>query len=158
MSNNPYQSPPGTPYGQPYGAPPGPPPSSRVSGPAIGLMVTAVLGIITQAGSLLMNLLGLGAGAAAMGDGATAMDQQNAMAAMTSGGVGIAIALIEMVIGVVILIGALKMKNLQSYGFAMTAAILAMIPCISPCCLIGLPMGIWAIVVLVDPQVKASFT
>jgi len=62
------------------------------------------------------------------------------------------------VIGVVILLGALKMKNLQSYGFAMTAAILAMIPCLSPCCLLGFPMGIWAIAVLVDPQVKAAFT
>jgi hypothetical protein len=34
------------------------------------------------------------------------MDQQNAMAAMTSGGVGIAIGLVAMVIGVAILLGA----------------------------------------------------
>ena len=39
----------------------------------------------------------------------------------------------------------------------MTATILAMIPCISPCCLLGLPVGIWSLVVLLDENVKASF-
>jgi hypothetical protein len=33
-----------------------------------------------------------------------------------------------------------------------------MIPCISPCCLLGLPIGIWALVVLLKPEVKAAFT
>jgi hypothetical protein len=58
---------------------------------------------------------------------------------------------------VVIFMGAGKMKRLESYGFAMAVSIIAMIPCISPCCLIGLPMGIWALVVLLDPNVKAAF-
>ncbi len=33
----------------------------------------------------------------------------------------------------------------------------AMIPCVSPCCLLGLPLGIWALIVLVKPEVKAAF-
>lgn len=37
------------------------------------------------------------------------------------------------------------------------AAILAMIPCVSPCCLLGLPLGIWALIVLLKPEVKAAF-
>ena len=37
------------------------------------------------------------------------------------------------------------------------ASILAMIPCLSPCCLIGLPIGIWALVILMKPEVKAAF-
>jgi hypothetical protein len=32
-----------------------------------------------------------------------------------------------------------------------------MIPCLSPCCCLGLPIGIWALVVLLDNNVKASF-
>ena len=32
-----------------------------------------------------------------------------------------------------------------------------MVPCISPCCLVGLPIGIWALVVLNKPEVKGSF-
>jgi hypothetical protein len=38
---------------------------------------------------------------------------------------------------------------------AMTASILAMIPCVSPCCCIGLPIGIWCIIVL--QQAKPAF-
>ena len=37
------------------------------------------------------------------------------------------------------------------------ATIIAMVPCISPCCLVGLPIGIWALVVLMKPEVKAAF-
>jgi hypothetical protein len=32
-----------------------------------------------------------------------------------------------------------------------------MIPYISPCCCLGLPIGIWALVVLNNEQVKSSF-
>jgi hypothetical protein len=73
------------------------------------------------------------------------------------GPIGIVVAIISLVIGVVIILGGLKMKQLQSYGLAMTSAILAMIPCLSPCCLIGLPIGIWAIVVLNNAEVRAAF-
>src|SRR5262249_34964754 len=37
-----------------------------------------------------------------------------------------------------------------------TAAILAMLPC-TPACFVGLPMGIWALFVLLDPKVRAAF-
>jgi hypothetical protein len=60
------------------------------------------------------------------------------------------------VIDLVILIGGFRMKGLRSYGLAMTAAILAIIPCNS-CCLIGLPAGIWAVVALSNADVKAGF-
>jgi hypothetical protein len=50
------------------------------------------------------------------------------------------------------------MQKLQSYQFALTASIVAMVPCISPCCLFGLPFGIWALVVLNKPEVKSQFT
>ena len=49
------------------------------------------------------------------------------------------------------------MLSLRSYEFAMVAAILAMIPCLTPCCLLGLPFGIWAVVVLRKPGVKEYF-
>ncbi len=49
------------------------------------------------------------------------------------------------------------MKNLESRGLAMTAAVLAALPCISPCCIVGLPVGIWCINVMNDPVVKAVY-
>jgi hypothetical protein len=35
--------------------------------------------------------------------------------------------------------------------------ILVMIPCLSPCCILGIPIGIWGLIVLMDPNVKAAF-
>jgi hypothetical protein len=66
--------------------------------------------------------------------------------------------LIGLVVPIVVLLGTIRMEKLQSYGFAMTAAILSIIPCTSPCCfLIGTPIGIWALWVLTDPDVKNAF-
>jgi len=120
----------------------------RVKGPAIGLMVVAVLSIIMAIFSLVMNVVSGGMGVAAGGD--------QAMMSIMSGGVGIVFNILAIVMAAVIFFGALKMKNLQGYGLAMAATIIAMLPC-SACCIIGLPIGIWALVVLMDEDVKASF-
>jgi len=49
------------------------------------------------------------------------------------------------------------MKNLESYGWAMTACILGMLPCHS-CCILGLPFGIWGLTVIHKPEVKSQFS
>jgi hypothetical protein len=59
--------------------------------------------------------------------------------------------------GVLIILGALKMKKVESYNSAMAASIIAMIPCVSPCCILGLPFGIWALVILSKPEIKTAF-
>lgn len=59
-------------------------------------------------------------------------------------------------IGIVMIVGGLKMMRLQSHGWAMTASILALLPC-SPAGLVGLVVGIWSLVVLSRPRVKAAF-
>lgn len=56
-----------------------------------------------------------------------------------------------------ILIGGVKMMKLQTWGLALTAAILVMLPCGSFCCCLGLPLGIWAIILLNKPEVKGAF-
>jgi hypothetical protein len=53
--------------------------------------------------------------------------------------------------------GALRMMSLSSRGLAMFGSIVAMLPCVSGCCLVGLPVGIWCLVVLARPEVKAGF-
>ncbi|MBL0312064.1 MAG: hypothetical protein IPP78_04970 [Holophagaceae bacterium] len=121
----------------------------QLKGPAIGLMATAGIGAAWQALSLVLNLLGAGMGAA--------MSGSRGMPNMLSGGVGAVVNVIGLAMAVVVFMGASKMKNAESHGFAMAAAILAMIPCISPCCLLGLPLGIWALIVLLKPEVKAAF-
>jgi hypothetical protein len=39
----------------------------------------------------------------------------------------------------------------------MTGAIVAMLPCFLPCCCLGLPVGIWAVMVISKPDVHAAF-
>jgi len=124
--------------------------AEKVSGPAIGLMVTAGLGFVLQALSLVLNLVG----SSLM---ATQSQGNEAIAQMFSGVAGSIFAGIGMLVAVVIFMGALKMKKLQSHGFAMTASVIAMLPCVSPCCVLGLPIGIWALVVLNKPEVKSAF-
>jgi Protein kinase domain len=55
-----------------------------------------------------------------------------------------------------IVVGAVKLRRFEGYGFVIAAIILAMLP-VSPHCLIGIPAGIWALWTLRDPKVKAAF-
>jgi hypothetical protein len=123
--------------------------TERVSGPANGLMAVAIIGFVLQAAGLVMNLAGVGF--------ATAGRHADAMPAMFKGAAGIASAVVGMAVSGLILFGALKMKRLESHGLAMAASIVSMVPCISPCCLLGLPFGIWALTVLMKPEVKDAF-
>jgi hypothetical protein len=59
-------------------------------------------------------------------------------------------------LGAILFLGALKMKNLESFGLAMTASIIALIPC-HYCCLLGIPFGIWALITLMQEDVKSAF-
>ena len=133
-----------------------------VKGPAIGLKVTAILNIILAAWSLVrMAIFPL-----KMQQFNSALQQLNnpqleqlfqKWMHLAYGPLGAVNSLFGLALSVLILIGAAKMQSLRSYEFALTAAILAMVPCLTPCCLIGLPFGIWAVVVLSKPEVKSQF-
>ena len=125
--------------------------AQQVNGPATGLIVTAILGGLAQVASIIANLAGVS------GMHQHQMANQPAWLSMFSGAVGVGFSILAIVLAGVILMGALKMKKLESYGFAMAASIIAMVPCLSPCCLLGLPIGIWAVVVLSKPEVKSAF-
>jgi hypothetical protein len=78
--------------------------------------------------------------------------------AIVSGGTVIILAMAGLFIDAIIFLGAFKMKHLESYGFAVAAAILAAIPCLSsPCFALGMPFGIWALVVLMRQDVADAF-
>ena len=116
----------------------------RVAGPAIALMITGLLAVVLTIGSLILNL-------AVIGNARVPAEERGPrMVGMVIG------TLLGMAWGAFVATGAWKMKTLESRGLAMAAAIVAMIPC-SGCCLLGLPFGIWALVVLADPDVKNAF-
>jgi hypothetical protein len=121
-----------------------------VNGPAIGLIVLAIVGAILQIASMVFNI----AGASLL---AGSQMPKEAWANMFSGTMAVVSSIIGILVSGLILFGALKMKKLENHGLAMTVSIIAMIPCLSPCCVIGLPIGIWALVVLSKPEVKSAF-
>jgi hypothetical protein len=122
--------------------------AETVKGPATGLMVTAIIGIVLQAVALFFNMLGM---ALPTGD-------SEGVRMLFAGSLGSFFSVLGLAVGVVIFLGAQKMKALESYTWAMVASVVAIVPCVSPCCVIGLPIGIWSIVVLSKPEVKQSFS
>ncbi len=79
------------------------------------------------------------------------------MESLIAFGIPILLAFIaSFAIGVAMIIGALRMMRLESYRWAMTASILALLP-YSPVSLLGLAAGIWSLVVLNRREVSAAF-
>ena len=68
----------------------------------------------------------------------------------------VAIVLLPIYYGLM-LWGAISMLNGKNYAMCMTAAVLACIPLCSPCIVLGIPFGIWSLIVLNDVNVKAAF-
>lgn len=66
------------------------------------------------------------------------------------------ILLVQVPVSIVLILGGRAMMTGRSYGLAMTAAILALVPC-TPLWLFSLPMGIWAVWTLTRPDVRAAF-
>ncbi len=142
---------------------------AKVGGPAIGLIVTGVLSLISVAIGLVQVLVvGLGA---QFDEQRKKIDQDPNMPAEQKAQMKDflnnyekilttalpAIYLVASVVGIITIVGGVKMRNLRGRGLAMTGSILSMIPCFSGCCIVGLPVGIWVLVVLSNPDVKAGF-
>ncbi|MBN8249000.1 MAG: DUF4339 domain-containing protein, partial [Verrucomicrobia bacterium] len=132
--------------------------AAMVKTPALLILIMAVIGMI-----LAVAMLGargamldwvLNAGFPLDGNARSQIEQAR------NAGIGIMDilqALLGVAINVLVAFGAIKMQRLESWGLALTASILTVLPCAGCCCLIGIPIGIWALVVLNKPEVKAAF-
>jgi hypothetical protein len=61
-------------------------------------------------------------------------------------------------LNVLIVVGAIQMLRMRTWGFALAAAIMAMFDLTSGCCLIGMPVGIWSAIILSGSDVRAAFS
>ena len=66
-------------------------------------------------------------------------------------------SLIAAALGGLLVFGGYQMRNLKSYGIAMAACIVGLLPCQS-CCCVTLPLAIWTLTILTRPEIKSSFT
>jgi hypothetical protein len=70
---------------------------------------------------------------------------------------GMAALLLFNAVGVAIIVGAVDMLRMHSYRSARLGAILSILPLCGPCMILGLPFGIWALILLLQLDVKAAF-
>jgi hypothetical protein len=110
--------------------------SSRVRLPATALLVVGLLDVVM---AVVIVVSGFFTGSFNLG---------------TAEGV---IGLFVLAAAVVIVLGAFRMGRLRGLGLARAACVLAMIPCVSTCFVVGVPAGVWGLVVLAAPEVKAAF-
>ncbi len=147
MSDNPFRDLPGpNPYAPPTPEWGGPPPGNPLLVPAIFLLTLAVSFVLLIVASLPEQIARI-----------------RAIDSSTSEGAGelfgnIASLILWPLMNLVIVLGAIAMLRLKGYRTAYTAAILATLPCCSPCFLLGIPFGVWSIVLLNRPEVKQRFT
>jgi hypothetical protein len=128
--------------------------AQQVQGPAIGLLVVGGLAVLGQLISLAANIFGTGmAGLQNMGGGNPAADRYFQY---MSGGLGIVFGIIGLGLYAFLIWAALQMKQLRKWNISVAGSIVAMLPC-SCCCIIGLPIGIWSLIVLMKPEVKSAF-
>jgi hypothetical protein len=149
---------PENPPANPPAAAPAPPPPTpvnpqeAVSLPGIFLLITGIIGVLNGLASFAGG--GMGRSLARF-----AKDEKMAeMLAKSGGGFsGIISGVIVLAASGLVIFGAIKMRQLQSWGLAMAASIVALLPCLGPCCCVGLPVGIWCLVILNKPEVKSAF-
>ena len=125
--------------------------SDQVSGPSVGLLITGILGGILSLIGLILNLVETGI------ESVTAHRYIEEYADLAEGAAGVAVCFVGLLVAGFIIYASLKMKELTQWGLCIAASIIAMIPCISPCCIVGLPIGIWCLVVLTKPEVRDAF-
>jgi hypothetical protein len=126
---------------------------AKVNGPATGLITAGVLSGLSG----LVYLL-IAAKQAADGMMPRAYGNEAYMTGYRMGYIsGLIAAFLSLILSPIIIFGAMRMMKLTNYKLAKTAAILALIPCTSCCFLLGIPIGIWVLIVLSKPEVKQAF-
>lgn len=61
------------------------------------------------------------------------------------------------VVALLTIFGGVQLMNLRGRGVVIAGSILSMIPFTSGCCCLGLPFGIWALIVLNNPVVRDGY-
>jgi hypothetical protein len=132
-------------------------PKESVKIPAIALLVTGCLYVMGGLGCCGTGIYGWTITASRpMGTSSEYQERYETNVKLGASGYG-ASGFFGLLASGVIIYGALQMMRLKSYRLAMTSSILAMIPC-HICCFAGLPIGIWALIVLMKPEVKSAFS
>jgi hypothetical protein len=130
--------------------------SEAVSTPAILLMVTGGLGVLMALYGIVQRVTGMDRRSLEAFNANPDLEKYRPLVEKLQS-TGSFTNVIVLITSALVIYGALQMRSLKSWGLALTASILALIPCLGPCCCIGIPVGIWSLVVLNKPEVKGAF-
>jgi serine/threonine protein kinase len=111
----------------------------RLKVPAIGLRVASIVNLLVTLSIVLIAVLVPGS------------DELSVRTVLM-----VVIPLCHLLVGIIVLIGAARMFDLQSYRIAVFAAVVAVVPWTLGF-LISLPFGIWALIVLSRQDVRTAF-
>ena len=124
-----------------------------IQAPATALMVVSSIAIVAGVFGLILDLILIVTGVVgkleAVNEGPISEYAQIAIRATWG--------LILVIASSYVLFGSNKMRNLTDYSAARNASIIAMVPMIGPCCILGIPFGIWAFITLRKPGVEEQF-
>ena len=124
-------------------------PRVAVRAPAISLIVASLIGLMSVLITLSFNIV--------IGVGYLTGQIQPPAGYLSQVAFRAAWSLLILVSNVIILIGSINMLGLKRYDVCRLAATLAIVPCIGPCYLLGIPFGVWATIVLNKPEVREAF-
>lgn len=66
--------------------------------------------------------------------------------------------IVGILVGSAIIWGGIRMTRLQSRNWVMFAAILSLLPCFGSCgCCLGMPLGVWILVIVSRPNISRHF-
>lgn len=148
--------------------------SKYVSAPGLGLMIAGflslvpavlqVLGLFTFAVMKASLFVSLGQPRDIAGlDFAPILAQEMALQPIATLGppvwfliVLLLITVVQILSSLVMILGGQKMRRLDTYGLAVTASIVALLPT-GPVWIVSMPIGIWALIVLATPEVRDAF-
>ena len=130
--------------------------ASRTFLPAVFLYIVAALSLVNHGAGLVMAAMGHNLNPFANLNANQNPDavQARAVGAQVGGIIG---GIVGLLLDTVVILGARALQRLEGYGMAMSGAIVAIIPCLSPCLILGMPFGIWALVLLSSQDVKSAF-
>lgn len=151
-----FPAPDSNPYSQPfqtYGKPPSSGGSNaKILAPGIALIITGALGLIMSFVSIGIALLG------EPEPPDPALPEW--LADLQAGQFGVGAAVIQVafvLLNGLIIFGGICLVRVKSWGVALAGSIAAIVNIGNCCCVIGLPIGIWALVILQLNDVKAAF-
>lgn len=131
---------------------------TKVLIPGIALIAIGTIGLILMGALAFFSVVQIASGAANL-DPPPEINEGAERFGFYVGSYGpIVLMVLNSFFQILIIVGGIAMVRAKGMGLAVTGAVLGIIPCVSSSlCLFGIPFGIWAVVVLADPNVKRAF-